>query len=329
MGKNVRVKLLWVWAPFTGHYLPCQVRFSLSASLLTSLSRLFYPISYSWLLTCSSKLFHISYSSVQFKIVSVHSEKLIIMRSTPSLRGFPNVAFETVPMFVWLTLTISRPFKEDLLALPLSTPLFQAIYGVLSLALCSRKQPAWEGKAWVITDRKQPAWEGKEWAVTDRKQPASQGKEWAVTDRKQPAWEGIKQSTVTDGSSKGLNTVSMSADGAQANQGVSGKDTQPDSGVSMTLSDSPARKLGNALSRMASRQNRVRDQASQSRKQQTTRPHSGRWWVSLQRPVRTGFHCQPNCFLSVTVYRLPCQADCFLSVTVHCYLVRQAVYCQL
>ena len=45
------------------------------------------------------------------------------MRSTPSLSSFPNVAFETVPMFVWLTMALSRPFKGDRLALPLSTPL--------------------------------------------------------------------------------------------------------------------------------------------------------------------------------------------------------------
>ena len=45
------------------------------------------------------------------------------MRSTPSLRSFPNVAFETVPMFVWLTMALSRPFKKDRLVLPLSTPL--------------------------------------------------------------------------------------------------------------------------------------------------------------------------------------------------------------
>ena len=45
------------------------------------------------------------------------------MRSTPSVRGFPNVAFETAPMFVWLTMALSRPFKEERLALPLSTPL--------------------------------------------------------------------------------------------------------------------------------------------------------------------------------------------------------------
>ena len=35
------------------------------------------------------------------------------MRSTPSLRSLHNVTFETVPMFVWLTMAHSRPFKED------------------------------------------------------------------------------------------------------------------------------------------------------------------------------------------------------------------------
>ena len=39
------------------------------------------------------------------------------MRSIPSFRRFPNVAFETVPMFVWLTMALSCPFKEDRLAL--------------------------------------------------------------------------------------------------------------------------------------------------------------------------------------------------------------------
>ena len=44
------------------------------------------------------------------------------MRSTPSLRSFPNFAFETVPMFVRLTMAFSRPFKEDRpLWRPLST----------------------------------------------------------------------------------------------------------------------------------------------------------------------------------------------------------------
>ena len=46
-----------------------------------------------------------------------------LMRSTPSLIRFPNIAFEMVLMLVWLTMALSRPFKEDRLALPLSTPL--------------------------------------------------------------------------------------------------------------------------------------------------------------------------------------------------------------
>ena len=43
---------------------------------------------------------NVQLSSVQFKMVSMRSEKPIIKRSTPSLRSFPNVAFETVLMFV-------------------------------------------------------------------------------------------------------------------------------------------------------------------------------------------------------------------------------------
>ena len=45
------------------------------------------------------------------------------MRSTPSLKSFPSVAFETVPMFIWLTMALSHPFKEDHWVLPLSMPL--------------------------------------------------------------------------------------------------------------------------------------------------------------------------------------------------------------
>ena len=73
-----------------------------------------------------------------------------------------------------------------------------------------------------------------------------------------------------DGSHKGLNIASMPADRAQANQGV-GKVHKP---IPASLRDTSATKLGKTLSRMASRQNRVRDQASHSRKQQTARPHS-------------------------------------------------------
>ena len=41
----------------------------------------------------------------------------------PSLRSSPNVALETVPMLVRLTMVLFRPLKEDRWALPLSTPL--------------------------------------------------------------------------------------------------------------------------------------------------------------------------------------------------------------
>ena len=56
----------------------------------------------------------VQFSSVQDGIYALGKAH---MRSTPSLRSFPNVAFETVPMFVWLTMALSRPFKEDRLAL--------------------------------------------------------------------------------------------------------------------------------------------------------------------------------------------------------------------
>ena len=38
-------------------------------------------------------------------------------------RSFPCVAFETVPILVWLTMALSGSFKEARLALPLSTSL--------------------------------------------------------------------------------------------------------------------------------------------------------------------------------------------------------------
>ena len=43
------------------------------------------------------------------------------MRNTPSRRCFPNVHFETVPVFVWLMMALAHPFKEDRLVPPLST----------------------------------------------------------------------------------------------------------------------------------------------------------------------------------------------------------------
>ena len=58
------------------------------------------------------------FTSVKFKVVSMRWEKPIIC-APPRLRSFLNIAFETVPMFVWLMMALSCPFKEDSLALPL------------------------------------------------------------------------------------------------------------------------------------------------------------------------------------------------------------------
>ena len=57
------------------------------------------------------------YSSVQDGIYALGKAN---MRSTQSLGSFPNVASQTVPMFTWLTMALSRPFKEDRPALHLS-----------------------------------------------------------------------------------------------------------------------------------------------------------------------------------------------------------------
>ena len=63
---------------------------------------------------------------------------------------------------------------------------------------------------------------------------------------------------VLDGSSRGLNTASMPADRAEANQRA-GKIPNL---IPAYLRDTPARKLGKALSGMASRQTRVRSSSS-------------------------------------------------------------------
>ena len=44
------------------------------------------------------------------------------MRSTKFLRSFPNDAFETVPIFAWLKMAFTCPFKKDLRALVLCKP---------------------------------------------------------------------------------------------------------------------------------------------------------------------------------------------------------------
>ena len=95
------------------------------------------------------------------------------------------------------------------------------------------------------------------------------------------------------------NCASMQADRAleskPRSEGV-GKVRKP---VLVYLWDTPARKLRKALLRLASRQNGIRlwDQSSKSnsRKQQTARPNTVHWWLSPQRPVKVGLHCQARC----------------------------------
>ena len=63
----------------------------------------------------------IQFSSVQDGIYALGKAH---MHSAPSLGSFLNIAFETVPMLVWLMMALSRPLKEELRwALPLCTPL--------------------------------------------------------------------------------------------------------------------------------------------------------------------------------------------------------------
>ena len=52
-----------------------------------------------WLVLSSDS---VQFSSVQFKMIFMHSKKVhvIVVRSTPSLGCFPDVAFETVSVFV-------------------------------------------------------------------------------------------------------------------------------------------------------------------------------------------------------------------------------------
>ena len=69
-----------------------------------------------WCFHCAS----VQVSSVQGGICVLEKAHL---HSTPSIRSLPNTAFETVPLFIWLTMALSHSFKEDCLALLLSLPL--------------------------------------------------------------------------------------------------------------------------------------------------------------------------------------------------------------
>ena len=55
------------------------------------------------------------------------------MRSKPSLRRFPNIAFETVPMFVRLTMIRSHLLNEGRRPFSFYVSLLHAIDGVMSM----------------------------------------------------------------------------------------------------------------------------------------------------------------------------------------------------
>ena len=80
-------------------------------------------------------------STVQFSSVhdGIYALGKAYMRSIPSLRSVPNVTFETVTMFVRLTMVLSRPFKENRLALPLSTLLGSRRLMLWCPWLCARR----------------------------------------------------------------------------------------------------------------------------------------------------------------------------------------------
>ena len=87
---------------------------------------------------------------VQFSLVQagISALRKANMHSITSLRSFPNVAFETVPMFVWLTMALSRPFKEDHLAVSLSTLLSGIPKGSCWSLLSSAVLCSWADSLW-------------------------------------------------------------------------------------------------------------------------------------------------------------------------------------
>ena len=83
---------------------------------------------------------HSQFSSVQDGIYALGKAH---MRSTPSVRGFPNAASEMVLIFICLTMALSRPFREDCLSLNSSfhASLLQPIDGV---SICSAAETSLE-----------------------------------------------------------------------------------------------------------------------------------------------------------------------------------------
>ena len=67
---------------------------------------------------CRSLSVTVHFSSVQFKMVSMRSGKPIICAAPCLSEVCPTLPFEIVPVFFWLTMALSRPFREGRLALP-------------------------------------------------------------------------------------------------------------------------------------------------------------------------------------------------------------------
>ena len=94
--------------------LPCKSFWSLVAAYQGTTSHLHTKVLDDWVLT-------VQFSSVQGDICALG--KAHNMRSAPFLRNSASVALEIVPMFVWLTMCLSRPFSDDHRLLPFWMPL--------------------------------------------------------------------------------------------------------------------------------------------------------------------------------------------------------------
>ena len=90
-----------------------------------------------------------SLSSVQDGIYAIGKAH---MRSIPSLRSFPNVAFETVPMFVWPSFQGRSSSASSFHA-----SLLRAIGGMMSLALCLQ----------VVSQASQHFWSSEKQATSE------------------------------------------------------------------------------------------------------------------------------------------------------------------
>jgi len=92
------------------------------------------------IIQCYVWKFVIVCETLQFKMIYIYAlGEVHKYASTPSFKISSRVTFESVPIFTWLTMTISSPFKEDRLTKPLSTPLSSRRSMVWCPWLCARR----------------------------------------------------------------------------------------------------------------------------------------------------------------------------------------------